>query len=332
MFEFRTAVLEKTTILVALAGPSGCGKTKSALRLARGLVGPDGLIYLIDSESRRGLHYAQQHSYLHGEIKPPFRPDNFGDAVDAAITGGAQAIIIDSFSHEFDGTGGLMEWADSIPGGAGQNWKEPKKHHKLLMNKLLQAPCHVIFCLRADEKIKIVKDDKGKNVAIPLGWVPICEKRFMYEMTCSFVMHDAAPGIPIPIKLQDQHRAAFPLDKQIDEESGAFLGRWANSGSGEVSKPTHRLIKLFRIDGSQADYGKADEWLEAFRAQIEIADQEQLDSIWEQNKDLLYRIEVGARERKDNHLVKAANAVGRLALSRVAVSEKEEEPNDQFSQ
>ncbi|MBF0186198.1 MAG: ATP-binding protein, partial [Magnetococcales bacterium] len=39
-------------------GGSSSGKTYSALRLARGLVGPQGKIGVIDTENRRALFYA----------------------------------------------------------------------------------------------------------------------------------------------------------------------------------------------------------------------------------------------------------------------------------
>jgi hypothetical protein len=35
------------------------------------------------------------------------------------------------------------------------------------------------------------------------------------------------PGVPHPIKLQEQHRALFPEGQPITEESGDALGRWA---------------------------------------------------------------------------------------------------------
>jgi len=39
------------------------------------------------------------------------------------------------------------------------------------------------------------------------------------------------PGIPRPIKLQDQHKILFPLDKPITEESGKLIAQWAAGGT-----------------------------------------------------------------------------------------------------
>jgi hypothetical protein len=235
-FQFAPAKREQVSLLIALAGASGSGKTYSALRLARGM-SPDGKIMFIDTEARRGLHYAEQFKFLHADMRPPFTPARFVEGIQAAEAAGAEVVIIDSFSHEYDGVGGIMDWADRLasegvksPG----NWKEPKGAHKKLMNALLQCRASIIFCLRADEKIEILREN-NKTVVRPLGWMPICEKRFMFEMTASFTLTPDRPGIPhfdLPHKLQQQHRAMFSDREPIGEESGRLLATWA---SGETA-------------------------------------------------------------------------------------------------
>jgi hypothetical protein len=63
------------------------------------------------------------------------------------------------------------------------------------------------------------------------GWIPITEKNLPYELTASFLLMADKPGIPLPIKLQEQHRALFPLDQPITEESGMRLAAWAKGGT-----------------------------------------------------------------------------------------------------
>jgi hypothetical protein len=234
-FVFAPAKRENVSVLIALAGASGSGKTFSALRLAQGL-SPNGKIAFIDTEARRGLHYAEEFKFVHADMRPPFTPARFIEAIRAAEATGAEVVLIDSFSMEYDGEGGIIDWADRLasegmksPG----NWKEPKLAHKKMMNALLQCQASVIFCLRADEKIEILREN-GKTVVRPLGWMPICEKRFLYEMTASFTLTPDRPGIPhfdLPHKLQRQHRGMFTDTKPIDEESGLALATWARGGS-----------------------------------------------------------------------------------------------------
>jgi len=234
-FQFAPARREQVSLLIALAGASGSGKTYSALRLAKG-ISPDGKIMFIDTEARRGLHYAEQFQFLHADMRPPFAPARFIEGIHAAEAAGAEVVIIDSFSHEHDGIGGLIDWADRLAADGVKspgNWKEPKSAHKKLMNALLQCRATIIFCLRADEKIEILREN-NKTVVRPLGWMPICEKRFMFEMTASFTLTPDRPGIPnfnLPHKLQSQHRPFFSDKEPIGESSGRALAEWSRGGS-----------------------------------------------------------------------------------------------------
>lgn len=238
-FSFRPATRENVGLLIALAGASGSGKTFSALRLARGLAG-GGKIAFIDTEARRGLHYADRFEFLHADIRPPFRPENFLEGIRAAEAAGAAVVILDSFSHEYDGEGGILDWAAELEGRGVKppgNWKDPKLGHKRLMNALLQVRCHLIFCLRADEKIEIVREN-GRTQVRPLGWMPICEKRFMFEMTASFTLTPDRPGIPqysLPHKVQEQHRGMFPEGEPIGEKAGEALRAWAAGGTSPAA-------------------------------------------------------------------------------------------------
>ncbi len=249
-FQFTQARREQVSLLIALAGASGSGKTFSALRLARGITGgDDSKIAFIDTEARRGLHYAPEpgqksgsrtFAMMHADMRPPFRPARFIEAIHAAEEAGAEVVIIDSFSHEYDGEGGIIDWADEIEKSGTKspgNWKVPKQAHKKMMNALLQCRASIIFCLRADEKIKIDREN-GKTVIVPLGWMPICEKRFAFEMTASFTLTPDLPGVPrfdLPHKVQEQHRSMFPEGVPINEVSGEAIACWARGGSSPPS-------------------------------------------------------------------------------------------------
>lgn len=247
-FTFRPAIRESVGLIIGLAGSSGSGKTFSALRLATGLAG-DKPFAVIDTENGRALHYADRFRFDHGELRAPFRPDAYADAIYAADMAGYPVIVVDSASHEHAGDGGLLDWHDEeLDRMAGDDWKKreackmaawinPKGSHKRFVSKLLQVKAHIILCFRAEEKIEIAREDgktvvRAKQTSTGLnGWVPICEKNLPYEATCSFLLMADHPGIPIPIKLQDQHKPYFPLDRPIDEEAGKLLLQWANGGS-----------------------------------------------------------------------------------------------------
>ena len=53
-----------------------------------------------------------------------------------------------------------------------------------MMQKLLTSGINLIFCLRAKDKIDMSeRDSTGKVIVRQLGWRPIQEKQFIYEMT-----------------------------------------------------------------------------------------------------------------------------------------------------
>jgi hypothetical protein len=250
---FRPAVRENVGLWINLIGGTGSGKTYSAMRLAAGIAGNKPFA-LIDTENRRGLHYADAFKFDHAELKPPFRPAAYADAVTAADKAGYPVIVIDSGSHVWAGDGGVLDWQEEeLERMAGSDygkrervkmsaWIKPKMGHKHMVQKLLQVKAHIILCLRAEEKIEMVKVNgrleiqKKQSLTGKDGWIPICDKNLPFEATCSFLLLASAPGMPHPIKLQEQHKGLFPLDKPITEESGRLLNQWA-SGVKETASP-----------------------------------------------------------------------------------------------
>jgi len=115
------------------------------------------------------------------------------------------------------------------------SWIKPKASHKKMIQKLLQVRANLILCFRAEEKIKMEKNpETGKIMIVPQGFQPICSKEMPYELTVSFLLTPDKPGIPQPIKLQEQHKKIFPLDKQIGEESGKAISEWAAGGATQT--------------------------------------------------------------------------------------------------
>jgi hypothetical protein len=260
-FSFRPAVRESVPLLIGLAGGTGSGKTYTAMRLASGISGGKPFC-VIDTEAGRAKHYADEFKFDHGDLKPPFRPDNYIDAIMAADKAGYPVIVVDSMSHSWAGEGGMLDWQEEeLTRMAGDDWSKrerskmsawikPKHSHKQMVNKLLQVRAHVILCFRAEPKIEMVKKDgktliQEKTSLIGLnGWIPISDKNLPFELTASFLLMADRPGIPLPIKLQQQHRALFPSDKEINEESGKRLAQWAAGGSDKPVDNTAELRKL----------------------------------------------------------------------------------------
>ena len=240
---FKPAVREAVPLLLGVIGQTGSGKTFSAMRIASGIVGKGNRFALIDTESKRALHYADKFDFDHCELTPPFRPENYADAIRAADKAGYKAIVVDSMSHEWAGEGGILDWQEEeLARMAGDDWKKreackmaawikPKMAHKQMVQRLLQVRSHLILCFRAEDKVKMEKDDRGKIQIVPAGIQPICSKEMPYELMASFLLTSDKPGYPQPLKLQEQHKPMFPLDKPLSEESGHLISEWAKGGA-----------------------------------------------------------------------------------------------------
>lgn len=262
-FQFRPAVRENVGLLIGLAGGTGSGKTYSAMRLAAGISG-DKPFAVIDTEAGRAKHYADKFKFDHGDLKAPFRPDAYADAIKAADAAGYPVIVVDSASHEHAGEGGLLDWHEEEFQRMGAReavkmaaWIKPKTAHKAFVSRLLQVRAHLILCFRAEEKVEMKRVD-GKMEIVPKvtrtgkdGWVPICEKNLPFEMTCSFLLTSDKPGIPQPIKLEEQHRPLFPLDKPIGEQTGAAIAAWAKGGA----VPAAAGLEDLKQEGNEAAEG-----------------------------------------------------------------------------
>lgn len=253
--EFRPAAIDGVALFIAVAGASRSGKTFTALRLARGIVGPHGRIAAIDTEAKRMSHY--KNDFLDGDGRPfdvwnmeaPFAPQRFLEAAKKAQKAGFGVLVIDSFSLEWVGEGGVLDWHEKELDAAVERatkrgddrrseyqireaakmaaWIKPKSAHKAMMNGFLQLTMPIIFCLRAEDKVKPTAGGKPEK----LGWIPTQDPRFIYEWTVSLTLHPDTPGkirYDLPHKVEGQHKALFPEGKLVGEEAGAALYAWAN--------------------------------------------------------------------------------------------------------
>lgn len=271
-FEFRDAKRANVPLFIGIAGGTGSGKTESALRVATGLAGGKKFA-VIDTERGRALHKADDYSFAHADLGEPFSPERYAEAVKDADEAGFPVIVIDSGSHVYEGVGGLLdqqaeefERMGSREGARMSSWIQPKKRHKKFVRELLRTRAHVVMCLRAEDKIEIVKDD-GKTVVRPKqsligaeGWIPICEKRLPFELTISLLLTADAPGVPKPIKLERRHADMIPLDRVLDEKVGERLAAWAAGGLAEESSAKPALAPGSPPDRVAVPLSSASSW------------------------------------------------------------------------
>jgi hypothetical protein len=274
--EFRKAQRKAAPMLMAISSVSGGGKTFSSLLVAAGIAGHNGRVGMIDTENGRGEMYADSpgiraalpNGYDYLRFDPPFGPDRYIEHIRAAEDAGITVCVVDSGTHEWEGTGGCAEIAEKNKLGGMPNWAKAKMSHKRFVNHLLSSPMHIIFCLRARDKVKIFK--KGdllvtsagsvvedgqvaeKDMIVPLGLQPICEKNFVFEMLVSLQL-DEHTHHAVPLKVPEPLARLFPGRKLLTKADGEAIQRWnCDAPALDISERLRQRARSAAEDGVAA--------------------------------------------------------------------------------
>lgn len=245
MISFRPARRSEAKPLIGIYGESGTGKTFSALLLARGFVGPQGNIGMIESEAGRGEAYADliPGGYSVLPIRDDFSPKAYGQAITAAESAGLHALIIDSASHEWSGVGGVLAQAADRKDAGDKGvlvWQRPKMDHsRHFMLRLMQTPIPlVIVCMRAKYPMEQVTNKKGeKEWARSKTLEPDQANDILFEMFVHAWI-DSEHKLRVT-KLTRPDLATVFIDKQpITIETGQRLQDWARGDQVPPRTPT----------------------------------------------------------------------------------------------
>lgn len=228
------ATREGSHVLLSLTGPSGSGKTYTALKVARGLVGPSGRIGFLDTETGRGRLYASVTPYDYAELTAPFSPQRHVQAIDAFEAHGVDCLILDSGSHEWEGIGGCHDIAEMSKKQGLLKWAAPKALHKQYVARLLNARMHIVTTLRAREKfVQATDPNTGREVIANAGWHEVAERNFVFEMTVSVLL--LGGGRKIVTKCPEELVPVFGAvgvesGGYLTEKTGADLAGWVKGG------------------------------------------------------------------------------------------------------
>ena len=243
-FDFSEAKRSHVPLLISLIGGSFSGKTYSAYRLASGIARVNkGRIVFIDTEGNRALHYAEDFSAIHAPFLPPYGSLDYMAAIDQAVALKPSVIIVDNFTHEHEGPGGYLDFAET-EAESGKNsmqkWSKPQRARSLLRARLQTLPVPLIACFQADEKLdwKPVMNRTAKEPE-PMGETLAGSPKFAREMTIRILLRTGSNGVPTwesklsgeikSIKLPKQFVPHFSgAPRQITEADGEALARWAN--------------------------------------------------------------------------------------------------------
>jgi hypothetical protein len=266
----RTFVAKPATegsfpLSIGLMGWPGAGKTYSALTMADGMRTPDTTDpIVIDTEGGRAAKYGRLFKFKRVEFEPPYRPTHILAAVQQQLAHKPCAIIVDSMSDEHEGEGGVLEWHEAelerMCGGdwekrdrVGQTaWIRPKSDRRSMINGFLRIKTPLIFCFRAREKTRPMKNAQGKMVPTNIGFQPIAPLEIVGQLDLVCFLPPNSQGVPqwktdstaadFIIKLPIQFKQLFASPGPLTREHGRALAEWARNGTsdpprGQESKP-----------------------------------------------------------------------------------------------
>lgn len=238
-FNIMPAVRSQKKARISLTGPAKSGKTYSALLMARGLVGAEGRIVVMDTERNSATMFANEVTFDILPLAEDHSLETFVAAIHACEKAGYDCIIIDSLSHAWIGEGGALEEVDAEKdrnrGDQRAGWKKVTPLQRRLIDAMLASPAHMIATMRAKTEWVIEKDDRGKNVQRKIGLAPIQRDGIEFEF-------DLNGDLDANHRLIISGTRIISLDGKIIEKPGVELGEYIRndlaSGPAPVVVPT----------------------------------------------------------------------------------------------
>lgn len=232
-FEVRDANRKQAKIKIGLSGPSGSGKTYAALKMAAVLAGGWDKVVMIDTENGSGELYSHFGPYKYIQLKPPFSPERYAEAIDAAMVNGAKAIVLDSISHEWSGEGGILDCSDKMTGNSFTNWAKLTPRHNAFINKILQTNAHFFCTTRTKVDYIMEENSKGKMAPRKVGLKEVQREGVDYEFTIMFDLNTdhIATTSKDRTELFDNHM------EKLSEATAEAILNWCNGGEPDVITP-----------------------------------------------------------------------------------------------
>ncbi len=278
MSRFVKATKEQAKARIAIFGPSGAGKTMSALRIARGMVGENGTIALIDSERGSAAKYADRFLFDTCSLDKKTVDEYQACIRDAQ---GYDCLIIDSLSHAWQE---LLAEIDVIKtnarhkGNSWSAWSEGRPKQKKLIELILDFPGHVIATMRSKMEYTQDKDERtGKSRPRAIGLQPEQDKGIEYEFDILLAMEQENNSCTV-----GKDRTGRFQERTIikpGEDFGREVAAWLSDGEPPAPPKESDADRRKRLLGIIQTFCEGDEaaalaWGKSNLAGLEPDDQE----------------------------------------------------------
>lgn len=258
----------------AVWGASKQGKTYWALQCAS-ILANGGKVGVISTERGNDMFLAKR--FPHDTIILNFDED--GDpipqafsrqrvieALDTFIKAGYKAVVLDSASAVWEGEGGFLEEAKNTNKEKGkqekdfQVWDTITPIFRDFMNKLLDAPIHLVCTVRGKDKYTYEAGKNGRMEPHNKGESPIQRSAFFFDLYGHFHIHEFTARIEGTYC--DPLLEAFP-GREIgpDEQEKAFsiMRDWLKGKEKEPKSPME--LEMLRYKAHNLEWAqKTNQW------------------------------------------------------------------------
>lgn len=237
-FTFTPATKDEAKARIALTGPSGAGKTYTALTLATALA---DTVAVIDTERGSASKYADEFAFSTLNLQT-FEPGALIQALAAAAAGGFAAVVVDSMTHFWSGTGGMLEQVDqAAKRGYGGNsfggWKEARPLERKMIDALVSYPGHVIVTMRSKTDYVIEENERGRKVPRKVGLKPEQREGIEYEFD---IVGDLDHENTLVVTKSRARTIAGRVVAKPGAEFAADIAAWLGSGKPAADANTYR--------------------------------------------------------------------------------------------
>jgi hypothetical protein len=272
---FKKAERKQSRLRLCIAGASGSGKTYAALTTAFSI---GEKVAVIDTENGSASLYSHLGDFDVLELTAPYHPDSFIAAIKAAEKSGYDVLVIDSATHEWQGSGGCLEINDLLAQTKYRNnsyaaWNETSKLHRSFLDAMLQTKMHIICTVRSKTETVQSESITGKKTIQKLGMKAEQRDGFEYEFTVVLdLTHDGH------LATVSKDRTGLFADKapqKITTETGLMLKDWLILG---IEPPNYFL----EISKCQTLDELKDVWMS-----MPVSDRAQYEHIKNEQKELI---------------------------------------------
>jgi AAA domain-containing protein len=227
-FTFNRATKKQAKARIALAGPSGSGKTYTSLLTAHVLA---ERVAVIDTEHRSASKYADEFTFDVLEVDR-YDPALLVHALAAAGSAGYDAVVVDSLSHFWMGSDGMLEQVDraakrSGGGNSFAGWKEMRPVERRMVEAMLAYPGHVIVTMRTKTEYVVEENERGKKVPRKIGTKPEQRDGIEYEFD---IVGDLDLENELIIAKTRCRALAGAVIRKPDQEFGRTIAKWLDDG------------------------------------------------------------------------------------------------------